>query len=171
MQLICSLELGISPAYLNLETRTGKEICENMTIYSDRNIDIIIKDRWTEAGKSRELKDYNLSAEDMGIKIIFPERIHVSANKKENIKICFSGEKEGIFYGAVLFDSEGGYATIGSWISLNVTEGEKKNFISLTGMTIGAKKSISYIMSGLSVALLIVLIVLLLKLKNKRKKE
>ncbi len=166
LQLISSLELGLSPAYLNLETKVGEQVCQNTTIYADKSIDITIKDRWTEVEKSRNLRDYNLSREDMNIKSVFPGKISVSANKKKEVEVCFLPEKAGRFYGAVLFESENGYASVGSWIELNVTE--KKGIISLTGKMIGTGENMSYILTGINFVLGIVLLFLLLRLKKKR---
>lgn len=171
LQLISSLELGLSPVYLNLETKTGEQVCKNITIYADKNINITIRDRWTGVEKSRNLRDYNLSREDVNIKVIFPERVSVSANKKKEVEICFNGEKAGIFYGAVLFESEKGYASVGSWINLIITENQKNNFNSFTGSIIKNISEKNYLILGSGLILEIaVLLFFMRKTRIKSKK-
>ncbi len=147
LQLISSLELRLSPAYLNLETKAGEQACQDMTIYSDKSTDITIKDQWTGIERSRNLEDYNLTSGDMDIIPVFPGKISVSADKEKNIEVCFLPEEAGKFYGAVLFESDG-YASIGSWIELDATRGQEK-FIPLTGEIIGIGKGSNLLFIGL----------------------
>lgn len=160
--------MGLSPAYLNLEAKTGEQICENISVYADKSIDIIIKDKWTGVEKSKNLKEYNLSKEDFNIKIVSPERISISADEKKNAEICFSGERAGNFYGAILFESDG-YASIGSWVNLNITKNQENNFNSFTGSVIKDISKKGYLILGVGLILeAVVLFFLIKKIKLKR---
>jgi len=167
-----SLEIGINPAYLNLEDKAEEEICQNVSIYADRDINVTIKDKWTEIERSRKIKDYNLSSENFGLNVVSLEKVFIFANETKEIEICFSGENAGNFYGAVLFESEKGYASIGSWVNLKVTEEEKKNIISLTGKAIENVNGDNLLLIGLSIIAIegVVLFFLIRRIRKKRPK-
>lgn len=170
LQLISSLELGISPAHLNFEVKAGMQACQNMTVYADKSINIAIKDRWTGIEKSKNLKEYNLSSEDVDIKTVFPARISVSANKEKNIEVCFLPEKAGKFYGAILFESEAGYASVGSWIELNAAE--NGNVIPITGNVLGGIKVVNLLFIELfSTVIEILVLFILIKKINLQKAD
>lgn len=173
---VSSLELGLSPAYSNLNGKTNEKICQNFTINSDRKINVIIESKWFDGKmQSKNLKDYNLSAEKVGISLFGNEKIFV--NKTTKTEICFSSSKNGNYYGIILFSSENGYATIGSWIKLEIKNNQTAlNKLSLTGNVIkntflkpdNLILAFSILITLLS---LIVLFFLLKKLKIKRSPE
>lgn len=165
MQLISSLGIGISPAYINLEAKIGEKICNEVTVYSDRSINITIESRWTD-NDSRNLRNYNLRKENLKIELISPEKIFVSS--RENIEICFIGGREGNFYGAILFDSENGYASVGSWINLKITKRESSV---LTGNLIKNILPNNFLALGIATLFFegIVLFYLVKKLNKKEK--
>jgi hypothetical protein len=172
LQLISSLELGLSPAYLDLEGKAEEKVCQNVSVYADRDINVTIKDKWTKIDGSRKIKDYNLSREDINIKVISPERIPISAGEKRKIEVCFSGKNAGNFYGAILFESDRGYANIGSWVNLKITKSQKNNIISLTGEVIGEVKGNNLLFIGLFSIVIegFVLFLLVRKIRKKRPK-
>jgi len=164
-----SLEMGINPAYLNLESKAEKTVCQNVSLYADREINITIKNKWTKIDESRKITDYNLSSKDLSLKVVSMEKVFISANETKEIGVCFSGKNVGNFYGAVLFESEGGYASIGSWINLKITETQKNNFLSVTGAVIGANKK-SFLLIGLLSLILEIIVVFFLTKKIKNSK-
>ncbi len=133
---VSSLKLGISPAYMDLSGEINEKICKNVSINSDREINVTIEDKWFYGQtQSRNLKDYNLSAEGIGIKFFGDEK--VSINQTDRLEICFLAEKTGDYYGIILFSSENNFATIGSWVKLEIS-GNKINSspLILTGSAI-----------------------------------
>lgn len=167
-----SLEIGINPAYLNLEDKTGEEVCQNISVYADRDINITIENKWTKIEESRKIKDYNLSSKDFNLQIVSPEKASISANETKEIEICFSGKNAGNFYGAVLFESENGYVSIGSWINLKITESPKNNLLLLTGAVIGTNKKSFLLIGLLSLIPEIIVIFFLIKyLESQNKKR
>lgn len=171
LQLVSPLEMGLSPAYLNLEEKIGEQICKNISVYADKPVDIIIRDRWTGVEKSKNLREYNLSREDFNIKIVSSEKISISADEKKSTEICFSGENAGNFYGAILFESENGYASVGSWVNLNITKNQENNFNSFTGSVIKDISKKNYLIFGIGLILeTVVLFFLIKKARTKSKK-
>jgi hypothetical protein len=162
-----SLEMGINPAYLSLEGKTEEKVCQNISVYADRDINMTIKDRWTNIDGSRKIKDYNLSSEELGLEVASIEKLPISANETKEIVVCFSGENAGNFYGAVLFESDNGYASIGSWINLKITGSQKNNLLPLAGAAIGANKN-NFLLIGL-LCLIPEIIMIFFLIRRKRK--
>lgn len=123
LEFVSPLELGLSPAHFEIETNVGETACKNISLNSDRAIVILVNNKWAKT-ESRNLKDYNLSSENFGIEVT-EEKIFL--DKKKETEVCFSGEKAGNFYGVILFESENGYAGVGSWVELNVVAENKKS--------------------------------------------
>ena len=168
LSFVSSLRIDLSPAYLNLDGNVSEKICGNFSITSDRDGTILILDKWANE-KSKNIKDYNLGREIFGIQKDFPDKIFVSANQKENMEICFVGKKTGDFYGAVLFESENGFASVGTWINLNITEKEK-NFVSITGSVINKIGNKSLVLGGIIFMIIEgVILLFLIKYVNNKK--
>ena len=169
-QLISSLEIGVNPAYINLETRIGEKICRNITIYANKEISIIIRDKWTDIKGSRNIRDYNLSSDDIEIKVTSQNKVLASSDKKA-VWICFSGKEKGDFYGAVLFESENWSLTAGSWVNLNITYSKKDNSNLLTGAGIRIINGNNFLIPELIIlsSEVIILFFLIRKMRAKRK--
>jgi hypothetical protein len=165
LNFISSLQLGLSPSQVYLKGHVDEKICANFSLNSNRNINVIVKSKWSEK-ESKDIKDYNLSEKEFNIEIIKPERVGIFGKKET--EICFIGNKPGNFYSAILFESENGYASVGSWIFLDI---EKKNF-GITGNVIenlvNSEKSKFFLLALIPEA--VILFLLIKKLKSKREK-
>lgn len=177
---IYALEIGLSPTLLKAEGNAKENICKNITIDSDRSINLAIEDRWTsKKDSSRNLKDYNLKSANLGIEVSYTKKIFINSSESQfyNINICFNSEKPGFYNGALIVVSENGYVSVGNWIELNILSkggiesiGITGNSIkSITSKTFSNPKELVFVFSSLvSVVLLIVLYFLVKKLSTKK---
>jgi hypothetical protein len=112
-----SLEIGISPANLSFIADSGEIVCKQIKIFSSDDIRLNGEDTWAR-NYSNNLKEYNLSSDSLFIFINYPKNVSVSSKKE--INICISGDKPGVYYGAIIFRPDSGNAGVGNWIKLKV---------------------------------------------------
>ncbi|GIU68464.1 MAG: hypothetical protein KatS3mg093_350 [Candidatus Parcubacteria bacterium] len=158
-----SIEIGISPEEISLYSYVGEKVCSNFSLIGEFNFLGEIK--WSKE-KSKELKDYVLSSEELGIKTYFPKEI-----KKGNYEVCFVGNKKGSYYGVILYKAEGTNYGVGTWIELNLKDNE--SILSSTGFVIKEIKNLENINKILILNLFLNFLVLffLIYLSNKKRKK
>lgn len=144
ISFISSLEIGINPAHIELYGNKGDTICKNVSIYSDKDITVLFDSRWSESENSRNINDYKLKSEEIAIELHSPNRIFLAKNKEKDVEVCFKCNKKGDFYGAILFESENGYASVGSWVHIKIN-----NDNSITGGAIGIVKDNDFLFIGI----------------------
>jgi len=163
-----ALQLGVSPAHLNLSIGTNQKVCSKVIIDSDKQITINLEDKWNKI-QNKNLSEYNFSAKEVGMEIFFPKSFLINGNKE--IEICFLSKKSGKYYG-IIFYSGDGFAGVGQWVEIKTGYNFLPNSLTMTGATIGVKKSnIKYFFLGLTFFLELSLLYLLLKLKNKSRNK
>ena len=72
-------------------------------------------DYWS-AKKSRELRNYSYESEEFGIVIEYNKIVNTDAE----VKVCVKGEKEGRFYGVLIFSSKEKNAGVGVWLEIDL---------------------------------------------------
>ena len=113
---ISSLKVGISPPKIELSGKPEQELCKEITVYSDKKITLEAEDLWTLVRDSKNLKDYNLSSEELGITTKYDKEISVNSNKK--VKFCADTNKEDVYNGVLVYKSVENSAGVGIWIKL-----------------------------------------------------
>lgn len=157
-----SLEVGISPAYININVNSGETQCRNITIYSsqDKLFTGVIK---LSEKNSRNINDYNLFYNENDISINYIKNIKVS--KQEKVNFCVSGIKSGKYYGALLYSTD--KTSVGIWININVNENKNQNEInSMAVKNISENKNYLIVIPTIFLA---AILIYLFYLKNKIK--
>ena len=178
VNLISATKLGISPGNLIFNGSVNEKICKNLTINTDYQGDIIGESKWIEKIKEkRDIKDYNLNANNLNLNIEFPERINITKNIWE-IEVCITAKKPGRYNGAILYKTADSYAGVGSWIEVDINKNENQTFesASITGFfsringNNEMKNNLSLVLLVMFIMLLIMFSVLLV-IPRKVKKE
>jgi hypothetical protein len=171
--LVSATRIGISPTYLNFNGSANEKICLNFSMSSDFNGNIIGETKWS-LYESKNIRDYSLQAEELGIIVDFPENIKIE--KSTPSEICITAGKPGEYNGALIYKTENSYAGVGLWINVkingnkNITDG----FGSITGDYVNTNKDsnisshnkTAYFLSSISIVLLIIFIILLVFYKK-----
>lgn len=105
---VSGIELGASPADLDLKGMQGEEICQIIRIFSDREINMSIDTRWD---KNETMKIVNITTGDLII------------NKSAYANICFIASKSGNFKGILFISDSNDRAKIGIPVKLDVKKG------------------------------------------------
>src|SRR3989344_8831634 len=125
--LASGYELGVSPPQINYFGNLSELLCNNITIISrDYEGEIISMDKWSNKYHfSRNLNEYSLTDQDLGIYIEYPKSFIL--DKKTEINVCIKAEKEGSYYGAMLFQANNMSLGVGSWVNLIVEDENETN--------------------------------------------
>lgn len=162
---VSSLEIGISPAHIELYGAKGQKLCENISVYSDRNINVLFESRWSK-DDSRDINNYQIEPEEIGIEVYAPDKITLEKDMERNIEVCFEANKKGDFYGAVIFESENGYASVGSWVYIKIN-----NEKGITGYSVSQNNANKLFIGGALLILFELLILLFLIFRKKKTKK
>lgn len=168
----CSaLEIGITPAEINIDIYEGETICKNITLFSSTPLMFSGQDFWNKEN-TRNLADY-ASTKPAEITLNYTKRVLVDKNKTTTI--CISAKEQGKYSSALVYTTEQGSAAVGTW--LNITANSKTNKTTFNNILTGSaiKESSSYLnpSSYLFVLLLLVLfflLVILLVILYKKEK-
>lgn len=176
---VCAGSLGVSPPSLEFDFTMSGQKCYSVEVYAD-NFPVVIEDYWSLQG-SRDVKDYNLSSEEVGIIINYQNEIFVKEKKKTDI--CINVVNEGNYYGLLMFSSYRPNVGIGIWIKADYN-GKGREIKDAMGNILGTGNIVKEIVeeseenSGFSVfiggslflsfLLILVLGMLLLKLRRIR---
>ncbi len=122
LNLSSGYELALSPSQINYSLNINKELCKNITIFSNDYVgEIISMDKWAGEGVStKNLNEYNLESNSLGINIEYPKNFILS-NKKD-LEVCITATKKGSYQGALLFQADNMTLGVGSWINLLVED-------------------------------------------------
>ncbi|MBS3071704.1 hypothetical protein J4408_01805 [Candidatus Pacearchaeota archaeon] len=113
--LVEAFELGAKPSKLVFSGESNERICENVEVFSDKSAVLEGSDYWS-AKKSRELRNYSYESEEFGIVIEYNKIVNTDAE----VKVCVKGEKEGRFYGVLIFSSKEKNAGVGVWLEIDL---------------------------------------------------
>jgi len=170
------LKFGVAPSSMNLNGMAGENICGKVNLDSDREISVSVDELWkNDSVESRRIQDYNMNGSDLGIIRNYEKSFKMNAAKEE--EICFRVKNPGIYTGALIFNAENGYASVGVWVVLNVTE--RKSYLpdigGITGNAVNSIKGvvgkISLLTSVIVMSFIFELVLLLLLIKLGRKKR
>jgi hypothetical protein len=162
ISFVSSVSFGVSPTKLVFNEKQNEEICKNFSVFMDEGRTFNGEIKWSNK-KSREISDYTLSSQDVGLKILFPMQI-----KKGQYRICISAENEGEKYGILSYKLENSSYAVGIWIEVNVTKNSFNPIFLLTGKTVEGNSAENFFIFT-PLLLLIILIILLLNLKRKNR--
>lgn len=178
--LSIAADLGISPPEMEFYAKTGEKVCKTLTLTSSKELTLTASDKWSKKGHlNRELSFHNLDSSSLGIKIEYTEKI--TLNQKQQVEICITPTKKGIYHGAMLFKAENSNVAAGNWIILSATgedlEEETENLdSSVTGRAVnlnefGSKSLIPILLFILTLFNFSLLIYLYRKTKKKKRKS
>jgi len=178
VSLVSATKLGISPGNLIFNGSINEKICRNITINTDYKGILIGESKWIkEVKEKKDIKDYNLNQEDLGINLDYPTEINISENN-EIISVCITANKIGKYNGAIIYKTNGGYAGVGSWIEIDIKNNNKTSgSIPITGFFSGIKQNneinsnLSLVSSIVFIMLTIMLLVLLFVYKKVIKEK
>lgn len=158
-----AIKFGVSPDKILLEGNNNELICSNFTLLGDTNLifngDILFSERET-----KELTDYNLSVEEISLKVFYDKQTF-SGEKQ----ICVIG-KNSKYYGALTYKVVGTNYGIGTWVEINI--GEENFFIRTEAITGNAIKALDNSeQMGLVAIFLSLLVLFIFAIKNYYKKR
>lgn len=166
--LVSSQSLSISPTQIDFIGDINEEICNEITIKTSMEQNLIGEDRWAKKGETRrKFLIHNLSSEKLSLTLNY-NRILTSTNNTK-IGICLEGKKEGIYHGLLLYRIDESSTGAGIW--MNVSLINKNPFTKITGKIIEGTKQTSKINLAiiLSIFLITIFVILVFKLRKKPK--
>jgi hypothetical protein len=146
------MTLGISPQKISINSSKGQAVCENFSLKGDKDIIFDGEIKWSYI-KSEKISDYNISSEELEISSFYPTKINPG-----KYEICINAKNKGKYYGALLYSAEETSFGIGSWIELEISGVDEKNYI--TGGAIGKESTI--LVSGLFIFFILLLALLVI---------
>jgi hypothetical protein len=169
ISLTSAVKLGVSPSAINFNGYINEKICNKIILFSS-NETILIDDKWSlNKELIKNINEYNNIAEDLGIKIQYPNKIRVEA--KQEIEVCLTAKNIGKYYGLLNIRTENRPAGIGIWMSVLVGNNPSINSNKLTGNVIDDKTinqdKIKMALSISSMTWMIVLIFLIVVKKRR----
>jgi len=153
----CSaLQIGISPAKINLSGFVGEDICSSVEIKSDYYGNLNGDIRF---GKNMNIENninnFNIEPEKIGIRVEYPKTLRIEKDTRD-IKICLNSDREIETKGVLLYYPDEGYAGVGSLIFATIRENILKKQV-ITGL---------FIMQGFLIGDLLIILVVGRKLKK-----
>lgn len=147
--------IKVSPGKTVLSIKTGEANCTNIWVLPDK--DLTITSLWSLDGRGDRNK-YNLSERSVRVKINYTR---LEYGKYE---FCFSGDRQGYFYGIIFFQSEDSLVKMGIWIELDIeSENVFKEVSLITGNAIKNQNSLNV---GLSIIFVLLVIIFILVVRN-----
>ena len=166
INFVCANEIGISPAKIDFSGKIGDVICKEITLFTQDKEVLSGGDRWS-AKDSRELGDYNLRADELGIEIDYIKSIEFKGS--QNVEVCIQGLESGVYYGALIYQVDS--AGVGTWIKVNISGDENKKtdpgIVRLTGNVISENNSGMFIFAFIEVFFLVVIFAVLIYIARK----
>tara|TARA_Y100000310_G_scaffold150569_2_gene150051 strand:- start:3251 stop:3775 length:525 start_codon:yes stop_codon:yes gene_type:complete len=127
------LGLGISPPEVTFEGSVGERICNEVSLHSSSNLEVVGKDRWMKGDVFvKDLSRYKSGADDLKIEVDYPKELGVVS--REEFEVCVVAEKEGDYFGALIYTASDGPVGIGNWIIVRVSEDENSLIELLPGL-------------------------------------
>jgi hypothetical protein len=167
-----SMEVGVSPGVLVLEANQNELVCKNFSLIGQDEI-VFLGDLFWSKVESRNINDYKLKSEDMGIEGVYPK----NASPGKNI-FCIKSKKEGNYHGVLKYKIENTNYGFLMWLDVNIEKDPKtkiffgENPIAVTRKIINPenKKIFAAILWIFSLILISFFLFLLLKI-NKLKRR
>jgi hypothetical protein len=159
-----AIKFGIGPDKIVLSGENNELICANFTILGDNNLIFNGTIKFSER-ETKELTDYQLSAEDLSLKVIYDRQTFVGQKQ-----ICVIG-KNVKYSGALTYNIVGTNYGIGTWLEINI--GNENVLIkakSITGNAIKNFDNSEQIGLGVIFISLLILFMFSIKNYNQRKK-
>lgn len=153
---VSAIKISLSPAHINLSGKINTEICQKISLLSDKKVTFYGEDKWSLKNEKNNLAGYTLNSEDINIKVSYPKK--VSAQTRQ-FDFCINSEKEGNFYGILYYKSATGAGGIGSLVKLNISNEAKRS------------NDLIVSLSSISLALILILFLLFIWKKKSRKIE
>jgi len=152
ISLSSSLDFGISPEEILISSRINKESCENFTLIGGESLIFSGETKWSKL-KSRDIRQYSINGEDLGIKVSYPPTA-----ASGTYYLCITPTEGGKYYGAIMYKIEGTNYGIGTWIELDVESESVAERISLiSGNAIAANKKYRFDLTLVAILLTIIL--------------
>lgn len=169
-----AFEFGASPGIINFELDEGARECRNISIIAGNKTLVEVNDFWSSGG-DKDLENYNLKAEGLGVNIDYQKRIY--ADGRSSLNICASALKSGNYHGLLTLSPIGKNVELGVWLDMKVGNagdtGKNDSLAAklLTGDVVGGELGYNsiFLSSGLVFSCLLsgVLLFLLIRLKRK----
>lgn len=128
IEFVSAYNLGVSPPSVDVNLTSGEKCVDFWVISRDYMGKIFVEDRWTDKN-SDNILDYGKNAEDFGLKLRYDSKVDLISSKK--VEICFSGGKDGDYYGLILFKTGEGSMEMASRVK--VLSENSDNFIEESG--------------------------------------
>jgi len=163
------LKFGVYPAKITFNGTAGEKICEKVFLNSDRETGVSVEDHWNSV-ESRKIQDYELNSSYLGIIESYDKNFKVNGTSAVNI--CFEAKNVGVYYGALIFNAENGYASVGVWTTVNVKE--RENLFGISGNAINNFGKNVLSPNGLfviSFVLEVIVLLFLFKLVKKKREK
>ena len=140
-----AIKISLSPSHISLSGKTGENLCQNISLSSDKNVLFYGEDKWSVKKPKNSFNDYNLSSSSLELTAVYLKEINVK--EKENIAFCIKAKNPGNFYGTLIYKSSSGTGAIGSLIELKISKIKKmiagvSNHRSLSGLNLAMMSSI-----------------------------
>ena len=168
INFVSANEIGISPAKIDFIGKVGDAICKEITLFTKDKEVLSGEDRWS-AKDSKELKDYNLRADEFGIEIDYIKSIEFKGS--QNVEVCIRGLESGFYYGALIYQVDS--AGVGMWIKVNISGDENKKtnpgIVRLTGNVISDNNSGMFVFAVGEVIFLVIIFIVLVYIVRKRR--
>ena len=117
MWIASSLEFGVSPGSLDFYEENGESICRYFKLVSDYEMDLIGDIYWSKL-ESKNVNDFDLESGEMFIDESFEKNVNF-VNYTEK-KICLSFEKNGKYYGLLIYKIKNGMFGVGIWLKADI---------------------------------------------------
>ena len=153
LPLANAIKLGLTPSQVYFMGNSGEKICNNLSIYSDKDVNVITYVKWSN-NKSVNINDFYFNSNYYKISEEFQKNIILVKNKKETQEICLVFKDEGKYNGVYIVSSENRNVAVGSWIFTNI---KKKS----------DNKTKIIFFGGLSIVDLIIILSFLLTIEKK----
>ena len=115
-----AIKISLSPSHISLSGKTGENLCQNISLSSDKNVLFYGEDKWSVKKPKNSFNDYNLSSSSLELTAVYLKEINVK--EKENIAFCIKAKNPGNFYGTLIYKSSSGTGAIGSLIELKISK-------------------------------------------------
>ena len=108
--LSSGIQIGFSPASLSFSD--DSELCKQITIFSDRELNVSFDSRWSSI-ESNQLKDYNARINSL----LYPTDVSVIGSR--NVSICLVQGEHKYTHGLILMSFENSSFVGGIWVTLS----------------------------------------------------
>ena len=155
----------MGPQQLDFIGESGELICQRATLELDGSETVVGDVRFAQSEYfERKLTRHNLSSEDIGLDVTFPEEVLV--NNMTNIEVCIKG-KTGNYHGIILYKIKDKPVRVGIWLNVSLSQGPRNGLMKITGNAVSVDgNGFGLIIMPLVLVLILGLLILRLKFKE-----